>query len=401
MIARIAALALAIALLLTPAAARAQAAPAVTAPSAIVVEASTGDVAFAKAASERRPIASATKLMTALIALDTLALDDVLTAPPYAAAPAESLAGLNAGERMTVKDLMRALLLPSANDAAVTLATGVSGSVPEFVGEMNDRARELRLRDTHFTNPIGLDQGDNRSSARDLVRLAIALRSNDFFRDTVDMPRATLTSGDERRVVLNRNTLVRDVGYVDGVKTGHTAEAGYVLVGSATRRGVTVVSAVLGDPSEAARDADSLALLKYGLSRYRRATIVEQDAVFGRAKLEYRDRRVELVAGESVRRVLRRGEKADVRVIGAPEEISGPLPQGSRVGTIEVRVRDRTVARTPLVTSAAVAEASLGDRLGDVLSRPGSVLLLLVLLVCTVSLVLLRRRVLRRAGSRL
>lgn len=400
MSARIPAVVLAAVLLIAPAPARAQSEPAITAPSGIVVEASTGDIAYAKEASQRRPIASTTKLMTALISLDTLALDDVLTAPAYSPVPGESLVGLKAGERMTVKDLMRALLLPSANDAAVTLATGVSGSVPAFVKEMNDRARALGLRDTNYTNPVGLDVGDNRSSARDLVRLAIRLRGNGFFRDTVDMPRATLTSGARRRVVTNRNTLVRDVGYVNGVKTGHTTDAGYVLVGSATRDGVTVVSAVLGDPSEAARDADSLALLKYGLSRYRLATIVGRDTVLGRAKLAYRDQRVELIAADSVRRVLRRGQKADVRVVGVPDEISGPLPAGSEVGTVEVKVGDRTVARTPLVTATAVPKASLGDRLGDVLSRPGSILLLLVLLACTVSLVLLRRRVVRRAGSR-
>jgi D-alanyl-D-alanine carboxypeptidase (penicillin-binding protein 5/6) len=257
MTARLVALAVALVLLAAPAPAGAQAAPAVRAPSAILVEASTGKVIFQRAASERRPVASTTKLMTALIALDTVALDDVLTAPAYSGAPAESVVGLSPGERMSVRDLMRALLLPSANDAAVTLATGVSGSVPAFVKEMNARARQLGLRDTHYTNPIGLDDAGNRSSARDLVRLALILRRDPFFRQTVDLPKAVLTSGDHRRTVVNRNTLVHDVPAVDGVKTGHTIQAGYVLVGSATRDGVAVVSAVLGEASEAARNSST------------------------------------------------------------------------------------------------------------------------------------------------
>src|SRR3712207_1531637 len=192
--------------------------------------------------------------MTALLAHEGVALDDVLTAAPYQPAPAESVVGLAPGERMTVRDLLRALVLPSANDAAVTLATGISGSVGAFVEEMNARARQLELRDTRYANPVGLDAPTNRSSARDLVRLAAVLRRDDFFRETTDLPRVTLRSGARPRTVLNRNRLVRDVGFVDGVKTGRTIQAGYVLVGSATRDGVTVISAVLGEPSEAVRD---------------------------------------------------------------------------------------------------------------------------------------------------
>ncbi len=377
-----------------------QGAPRITAPSAIVVEQSTGQVAFQRNARDRRAIASTTKLMTALLALEGAALDDVLTAAPYAPAPAETQIGLRAGERMTVRDLVRALMLPSANDGAVTVATGISGSVPAFVREMNARAEELGLRDTSYANPIGLDDPDNRSSARDLVRLAAVLRRNDFFRRTTDLPRATLTSGARRRVVLNRNRLVRQVGFVDGVKTGRTSQAGYVLVGSATRGGVTVLSAVLGEPSEAARDADTLALLRYGLGRFRRATPVRRSQTFARAALKYRDERERLVAASSVRREVRRGQRPRVRVLDAPAEIAGPLTAGARVGTVEVRVGRRVVGRTPLVTAAAVPEATTGERLASVLAQPGTLALVAGLLACTLLLVLLRRRVVRRVGGR-
>jgi D-alanyl-D-alanine carboxypeptidase (penicillin-binding protein 5/6) len=374
--------------------------PAIEAPSAIVVEASTGDVAYAKNPAQPRRIASTTKLMTALVTLESVALDDVLTVVPYAADPVESVGGLRAGERMTVRDLLRSLLLASANDAAVTLATGVSGSVPRFVEEMNARARRLGLRDTHFANPIGLDQEGNRSSARDLVRLAIHLRENAFFRRTVDLPRATLTSGDRRRTVVNRNLLVRRVPEVDGVKTGHTSQAGYVLVGSATRAGVTVVSAVLGASSEQARDAQTLALLRYGLRQYRRRTVVRAGQTLARADLAYRDEQVRLIAGRTISRVLRRGQDAQVRVVGAPRELDGPLTAGATVGTVEVRVGGRVVARTPLVTATAVEKAGLSTRVGHVLGQASTHLLVSVVVACTVLLVLLRRRVVGRMGSR-
>ncbi len=374
--------------------------PGIQAPSAILVEASTGDVVFSRASGERRAIASTTKLMTALLALEGIALDDVLTAPEYDAGPLESQIGLRAGERMTVRDLLRALLLESANDAAVTLAVGLSGSTDAFVEEMNRRAKELGLKDTEYANPIGLDDPDNRSSARDLVTLAQILRRKPFFRETVNMPRAVLRSGSRRREIDNRNTLVQDVPVVDGVKTGRTTGAGYVLVGSATREGVTVMSAVLGEPTEAARNADTLALLRYGLSRYKRRTVLEEGAELRSAELEYRDDEVKLVAGETVERVLRRGERARTRVISAPEELDGPLPAGAEVGSIEVRVRGRVVERVPLVTATAVAEASLTDRVRSVLLQPTAILLVVLLVGCTVLLALLRRRVVRRAPSR-
>jgi D-alanyl-D-alanine carboxypeptidase (penicillin-binding protein 5/6) len=390
------------ALLATAAPASAQTAgpPDISAPSAIVVEASTGDVVFSRNASQQRSPASTTKLMTALLSVEGAALDDVLTTVPYDAAPAESVAGLRGGERLTVRDLLRALMLASANDAAVTLATGISGSVPAFVREMNARAKELGLQDTTFTNPVGLDQGRNRSSARDLVRLALVLRRDDFLRETANLPRVTLRSGARQRTFPNRNTLVRTVPEVNGMKTGRTNQAGYVLVGSATRRGVTVVSAVMGAASEGARDADTLKLLRYGLGRYRRSTVVKAGTTLARTALRYRDEEVRLVAGRGIQKVLRRDERARVSVTGVPKELDGPLTAGARIGTVEARVRDRVVGRVPLVTATAVEEAGLSTRLASVLSKPATMLLILLALVCTVSLVLLRRRVVRRGGIR-
>ncbi|HEV2062552.1 MAG TPA: D-alanyl-D-alanine carboxypeptidase family protein, partial [Solirubrobacteraceae bacterium] len=391
---------LSLALLAAPVAAVAQdGAPDIQAPTAILVEPSTGDVVFERRADERRPIASTTKLMTALLALEGMALDDVLTAPAYDAGPMESVIGLREGERMTVRDLLRALLLESANDAAVALAVGLSGSTDAFVEEMNERAEQLGLEDTSYANPIGLDEEDNYSSAADLVKLAQVLRRKPFFRETVDLPRATLRSGARTRTIENRNNLVREVPFVDGVKTGRTSEAGYVLVGSATRDGVTVLSAVLGEPTEAARDEDTIELLRHGLERYERRTVLRDGRRLARADLEYRDEQVDLVASETVDQVLRRGERARVRVVDAPEELDGPLPAGAEVGTVEVRARGEVVERIPLVTAVAVEEASVGDRIAFALGEPLSIMLVVLLLLCTVLLALLRRRVVRRAAG--
>jgi len=373
--------------------------PPIGAPAAILLEPQTQDVVFARHANQRRAIASTTKLMTALLTLENAKLGDVYTAAPYSPSPGESLMGLRTGERISVADLLRGLLIVSANDAANTLAVDVAGSRRRFVAMMNQRARQLGLRDTHYANPVGLDQPGNYSSAADLVKLTLVLRQRPFFRQTTDMGTATLHSGARVRHLVNRNDLVREVPAVDGVKTGHTNAAGYVLIGSATRGGVTVISAVLGDSSIAARDSDSLRLLRYGLARYRRVTALRRGAVLAHAALKFRDQHVDLVAARSVLRVARRGEHVTTHVVGAPSEVEGPLDAGTRVGTVEVRQRGRVVARVPLVTARAVSAPTLGQRVSDYLGRGSTRAVLVLLALCSLYLALVRRRSARRRNG--
>src|SRR5688572_27989787 len=228
------------------AAAPAAAAPAPPRPdsrSYLLIDAGDGAELAAKAPDREASIASATKLMTAYVALDDLKLTDVLVASRYVpAAAAESLLGLEQGEAIQVRDLIYGLLLASGNDAAVTLAEGAAGSVPAFVREMNRAAAELGLDGTGYSNPIGLDEAGNFSTAGDLAELTLELRRDPFFRKVVDTPEITVTSGDQPRRVVNRNNLVFEYPFVNGVKTGFTGEAGNVLVASGTQKGVTLIS---------------------------------------------------------------------------------------------------------------------------------------------------------------
>ncbi|MGH2919607.1 MAG: D-alanyl-D-alanine carboxypeptidase family protein, partial [Solirubrobacteraceae bacterium] len=364
---------------------------------ALVMETSTGDVLLARNSRSRRAMASTTKLMTALVAIERTDLDDVFSATDYRAAPAESQIGLRAGERLSVRDLLRALLLPSANDAAAALAVGTLGTQEAFVDEMNRRAVALGLRDTSFANPIGLDDPGNFSSARDLARLAVRLRRNEFFRRTVDLPRALLRSGSRKRTVINRNTLVRRFGFVNGVKTGRTSQAGYVLVGSASRRGVTVVSVVMGEPSERARNLDSLALLRYGLRSYEAKSLLPEGRILGKIPLRFRGgEHVDVVAGGSVNRVIRIGDATNVKVQGLPDEVDGPLPRGSKVGTAIVSHKGTVLRRVPVVTARPVSEAAFSDRLSDFVSRSQTLVAIALLVACSLPLLVLRNRVVRR-----
>lgn len=350
--------------------------PAIVAPEAILIEPVTGEVLFARRPDASRPVASTTKLMTALLVLERASLDDVFTAGEYrAVSSAETRVGLRPGERMKVRDLLRSLLLASANDAAQTLARRTAGSTDAFVALMNRRAHQLRLTHTHYSNPIGLDDPANYSSAGDLARLTARLRRIRFFARTVALPRVGLSSGRRPRMVENRNDLVGTHRFVNGVKTGHTLGAGYVLVGSATRAGVTVVSVVLGEPGEAARDADTLALLDYGLGLLRTVRVLQPGRPVAVARVRHREQaRVRLVPARAVTRVMRRGEHASVSV-RAQRVLEGPLPRSARAGTAIVRVRGRVIARVALITATAVPGVSLLERAADAALKPGTLAL--------------------------
>jgi D-alanyl-D-alanine carboxypeptidase (penicillin-binding protein 5/6) len=242
----------------------AAAAPLLDARAAIVIEGDTGSVLYERHDQERLPIASTTKLMTAYVALAHATPGKVLTVQPYTPAPEETVAGLVPGQRLTVSDLLKAMLLPSGGDAAHTLAVDLGrGSLTRFIGWMNSAAVRLHMRDTHYSTPVGLDTPGNYSTAADLAELARTLLENPVFARIVAMPSARLTDG---QVVVNRNDLVGRFPWVIGVKTGHTAGAGYCLVGAARHDGHTAISVELGDPSEAIRDSDTLRLLHYGLA---------------------------------------------------------------------------------------------------------------------------------------
>jgi serine-type D-Ala-D-Ala carboxypeptidase (penicillin-binding protein 5/6) len=359
---------------------------------AIVVDARDGTVMFAKRPDAERAIASTTKLMTALLSLEEAKPGDVFAAPAYDAAPAESRINLREGERMTVHDLLEALLLESANDAAVDLAENISGSREAFVEEMNARAAELGLDHTSYANPIGLDDPANYSSARDLATLARKLLRNRRFARIVDMPEATLESGARPRVVENRNDLVAAYPWVDGVKTGYTLNAGNVLVGAAARGPrARVVSVVLGEPTEAARDADTLTLLRWGLRRFSRVRVLDRRRALARSDIEYRDEKARLVPRRAVVLTVRDGQRLRRRV-NAPDELEGPREAGERVGSVTVLVDGRAVRRVALVTAADVPGAGTLRVVLSELGVPLTLLIVLTILVAAV-LTLLRLRI--------
>jgi len=388
-------LALLLALALWPAAAAA-AAPAgpegVEAKAWTVVDARGGDVLASHAAQRRLPIASTTKLMTAYVAMKELPLDKIVRAAPYDPIYGESLMGLRTGERVSVRDLLYGLILVSGNDAAHTLAVAAAGSQDRFVGQMNRYAAALGLSGTHYANPIGLDQAGNYSTAADLATLTRRLLRDPAFARIADSRTALLRSLRPPRRIETLNYLLELAPWATGVKTGHTFDAGYVLVGSGERKGVDLVSVAIGAPTDETRFTDNLTLLEYGFSQYRRRLPIRRGQGLAEPEIRWSGGHLPLRAEHSLQVGVRRGEQLDLRV-KAPGEVEGPIERGARLGSATVFVAGRKVGTVPLRAGRAIPEASFFDRvratLGDHWTTIG--IAMFVILMGAV-LLLLRRR---------
>jgi D-alanyl-D-alanine carboxypeptidase (penicillin-binding protein 5/6) len=376
------------------AATAAPAAPtALTARAAVLIQQGTGAVLFAEHAADELPIASTTKLMTAYVTVEREPADRLFVEQAYSPTAGESLAGVPAGARLRLPDMLRAMLLPSGNNVAYSLAVDVGGTTRNFVSLMNAWAAVLGLGRTHFTTPIGLDTpGGNYSTALDLARLTRVLLRDPVVRAVVAQAGARLADGVS---VTNRNDLIGVYPWVVGVKTGSTADAGECLVAAASANGVHMISVVLGEPTVAARDADTIALLRYGLSLYRRARIAVRGRVYATVPVEGRTRAAHLIATRSANLVLARTATLHVSRDGVPTRLLGPLPAGKVEGSIDVRLNGRLIQSVALVTAAAVpAPRPLAARidLGWIAAGGG---LTIVLLGC--SLPVMRRRAMRSA----
>jgi D-alanyl-D-alanine carboxypeptidase (penicillin-binding protein 5/6) len=354
--------------------------PSLSVTGACLVEESTNQALYGMNPNRRLPIASTTKLMTALLTLEhEKRLSKIFTQNNYVAAGADSQIGLVPGEHMSVHDLLLAMLIPSADDAAEDLAYNVGRrSDARFVGMMNARARELGLTHTHYSTPIGLDTPGNYSSACDLVKLArFLLQHHPFFRHLVSLRGATLHTGRFVRHVVSRNDLIGRVSWINGVKTGHTSGAGYVLVGSGTRGGMTLISAVLGTATTTARDDNTLALLGYGFADFRLAEPVVAGHVIARPAV--RDRpgfHAAVIAAGSFTRVIARSSKLTTRVQLA-RRLVGPLARHAVVGHVQVLVDGRVIGTVPLLLARRLPAVSRLSTAARLLTRTTTLLVLL------------------------
>jgi serine-type D-Ala-D-Ala carboxypeptidase (penicillin-binding protein 5/6) len=337
--------------------------PRLDAAAVVLADLDDGQVMFAKAPEVRRSIASLTKMMTALIVLERRELDDVVVVSPAAVFDgddygASSTLGLRPGERRTVRELLDALMLQSANDAALALAIDISGSEQRFLELMNERARALGMRDTVFFSPNGLDDR-GRSTARDLLVLTRTAYAEDGFARIVSSKFRTIPApqGPPRRVQ-NRNAMLWLYEGAIGVKTGFTTGAGYCLIATAERDGRRLVTIVLGDRNEPFSEAATL--LDHGFEGYGEETFVRAGEAIGTVAIRGGTVLVEAERDVTALVPTAQLDRVQERVVVSPRAVFPP-EAGERVGTFKVTIPGVSLGSSPLLVSTVPPPPAAGD----------------------------------------
>ena len=322
---------------------------AVSAEKAYSLDAVSGRVLFDKNADSRSLIASTTKIMTALVVCERCNVLDRMRIPKEAVGIEGSSMYLREGEVLTIQELLYGLMLSSGNDAAVALAICCGGTVEGFVELMNDKARLLGLRNTHFENPNGLDSPGHYSSARDLAVLAAYAMENPIFAKTVSAK--TVTAG--QRYLRNHNKLLWMVDGADGVKTGYTKAAGRALVSSATRDGRRIITVTLNDPNDW---QEHKALLEEGFSRFHVQRIVTAGDRVGTVEVAGGEgARAEILAAEDFSDALAPEENPQV-VLPGPGFVYAPVAEGADAGFAYVLIQGKALGKFPVVYGQTVEQ---------------------------------------------
>lgn len=343
-----------------------------TSPSAILCEASTGQVIFEKNADERRPVASVNKVMTILLTLEAVdegrvSLEDQVTASPRAASMGGSQAFLDAGERYKLSELLKTVIVASANDSAVALAEHLAGTEESFVRLMNTRAEELGLTNTHYANCTGLPAQEHYTTARDVAKLSAQLdlhpiyyRYSTIWMDEIKHRGGRVTS------LTNTNRLIRFYPGCDGYKTGSTNEARYCVSATAKKEGMRLIAVVLGTPAGQTRFDEARAMLEYGFANVQLVTPIAQGQALDMTvpvRLGGRDE-VSVLSGGTCSLLERRGEKNALSLEAAlVEKVNAPVYAGDVLGEIRVKRGDEVVAVVPAVAGEDVQLPGMVDAL--------------------------------------
>ncbi|MCC7273081.1 MAG: D-alanyl-D-alanine carboxypeptidase [Alphaproteobacteria bacterium] len=340
---------------------------------AYVVDYDTGTVLYEKEASARIPPASMSKIMTMYVVFEhmkagRLALGDELPVSKAAWQMGGSKMFVKIDSRVKVEDLVRGVIVQSGNDACIVLAEGISGSEEAFVKLMNQRARTLGLTDSNFANVTGWPNPEHYTSARDLARVARHLIADFPDRYRYYSEREFTFNGIKQG---NRNPLLYKPLGADGLKTGHTEEAGYGLTASAVRDGRRLIMVVTGLPTMRARAQESERLLDWAFREFDNYTLVKAGQPLESAEVWLGDAAtVPMQATADLRVTLPRRSRDEVKAVAVYDgPVAAPIAQGQRIGTLEIRIGDRKIAETPLVAGAAVGRRNVFGRLAAAAGR--------------------------------
>jgi serine-type D-Ala-D-Ala carboxypeptidase (penicillin-binding protein 5/6) len=342
--------------------------PDVTMKEGAVVDAD-GRILWARSPNARRPMASITKIMTAVLALEHSSPSDKVTVPREAVAVGESSAGLVAGEKLTMFELLEALLVKSGNDAAVTVAIDVAGSQTAFVEMMNQKAKDLGLSNTHYANPHGLDAPGHYTTAKDLSVLVRYAMSKPEFRDIVRRTKVTIGTGKRRTTLPSTDLLLGMYQGAIGVKTGNTNGAGYSVVSAAERHGVLLYAIVMGTSSDRQRFLDAKSLLDWGFAHYRPLQIADRGTVVAEASVtSYLDRSVPVEVSKDTTVAVLDLDGTIKRTV-AVSAVPAPVKAGQQLGVATFRQGPRVVATVPLVATEDVGRPNVFEAVWTAIVR--------------------------------
>ena len=336
--------------------------------SAYLTDYGTGRVLYAFNENERRPIASVTKIMTTLLVFEALddgriSYGDTVTVSDYAASMGGSQVYLEPGEQMELRDMLKALIVSSANDATVALAEHIAGSVETFTSMMNNRAHELGMDNTHFANPHGLDDENHYSSAKDVAIMTRELLSHPDVTDFTTIWMDTIRGGEFG--LANTNKLIRFYNGANGMKTGFTNTAGFCLSGTALRDGLQLIAVGLGGETSDDRFAAVKKLLDFGFANYCAVTperLQIEDLFISGGTDNYLS-----VTYDPPALLLEKGKnnEAEQRVV-MNDNVAAPVSEGDRVGTVYITVGGEPVAECPVYAQESIPRIGFWELLGRV-----------------------------------
>lgn len=327
---------------------------------AIIMDVNSGRILYSKNMDEKLPMASTTKIMTTLVAIESGRLEEYVTVSRHASYTGGSSIYLREGERHSVKDLLYAIMLRSGNDAAVAVAEHIGGSIEGFADMMNRKAQEIGAVNTQFANPHGLDAAGHYTTAHDLALITAHALKNPLFADIVSSKKKTIEGPPNEnwdRVMINKNKMLWQFDGGDGVKTGYTKNAGRCLVSSATRNGMQLVCVVLNCGS---MWNDSSALLEYGFKNYSNIKVVTKDSVFKAVEVRNgKEKFVDVTPVEDFYVALKEGEMENVKLsaknLGSAQ---APLKKGDDAGRLEVYLDGKLLITIKLEYNESVESGS-------------------------------------------